>query len=252
MPAPTYEDTYAEISSIPLFGKAKAESIAKKTQAEREAAYKQSPGFLEEQLLASLQSSPTYTPPEEVAQLQELLTSRGQQIEDIAEMRTGMAEAPGAGIQREQIRQMTESAAQDIIETGGASASALGAIAQTRASELSSLRDLAVQGQQYRDQARRDYMQALGESAGLQATGLQSTIGQKEKVFESELDKLRNIQQFQMGQIGNLYTQRMAQKQIDEARAASQRGVWGDVLGSVIGIANPAGWAGLFGGGAEK
>jgi len=203
---------------------------------------------MEAMLLQSLQGAPTYQTPEEALRFQELtaesaagIRGYGQKIEDIASSRAGMTEAPGSAIQRENVRQMMESASRDIIEAGGSSAATLGAITQARTQEMGALRDIAVQGQQFKDQAQRDYTQALMQSAGLGAqatqiegTGLQMMIGEKGKVYESELDKLRTMQQFQMTQLGNEQAKYQAALNAEAQRRAGNKQLIGDIAGGTI------------------
>lgn len=209
---------------------------------------------MEAMLLQSLQGAPTYQAPEEALQFQELMAEQatglreyGQKIEDVASSRAGMAEAPGAAIQRENVQQMMQSASQDIIQAGGASASTLGAISQMRTQEMSALRDIAVQGQQFKDQAQRDYMQALMQSAGigtqaaqLEGTGLQMMIGEKGKVFESELDKTRTMQQFQITQLGNQWATTEAARNAEAARRAGNKQLWGNIISGAFSGAGAA------------
>lgn len=191
--------------------------------------------LLKQQLLDSINSEKTYQIAPEAYQLQDMLTSQAEDIEGIASMRAGMSEAPGVSIQRENIRQMMESAARDIIESGGSNASALGAIGNMRAQEMGALRDLAVQGQEYRDQAKREYLQALQTSAGMQAQGLGVMIDEKSKVFESELDKQRTLEQFMLTDLGNQYSMTESLRNREAARRAGNKQLAGDIIGEVLG-----------------
>lgn len=192
--------------------------------------------LLQQELLNSIKGEQTYQIAPEAYQLQDMLTSQAENIEGIAGMRAGMSEAPGSAIQRENIRQMMESASRDIIESGGSNASALGAIGNMRAQEMGALRDLAVQGQEYRDQAKREYLQALQTSAGMQAQGLGVMMDERGKVFESELDKQRTLEQFMLTDLGNQYSTAEAMKNREAARKAGNKQLAGDIIGGVLGV----------------
>jgi hypothetical protein len=186
-----------------------------------------------EALRKSIEQTPTYQIPEETQQLLDLYQTQGAKLEDlaglgqeatnIAKAQTSMVEAPGLGIARDQIQAGTAGTVQNIIEAGGGSASSLEAIAQAGQNELNAMRDLAITNQQYKQQASDEYQQALmnqaglessllGQSTALQAAGLETMIGQKGLVYQSELDKQRTLQQFDITQLGNLMANEEARK----------------------------------------
>jgi hypothetical protein len=161
-------------------------------------------------------TTPIYTPPEEVAQLQQLysqqatdLRSTGQEITDIASARAGQS-LYGGGAVREDIRRSTAAGVQDLQTVAGSSASFLGGISQLGQSNIQSQRNIAMQNAQFRDQAQRDYLQSLRERAGLEAqatgmetTGLQVGISEADKVYQSELERMRAMQQLEITLAGN-------------------------------------------------
>lgn len=203
----------------------------------------------------SFENTPTYQIPEEAKQLLALYQNYGQQLEGLkgyGEEATGIAKAqtgaimPGMGIASEMLKGSTAGTVQNIVEAGGGGAGSLRAIAQAGQSELNAMRDLAIQNQQYRQQAESEYRQSLlsqaglessllGQSANMQAAGLGMMIGEKGKQYQSELDKTRNLQQFDIVQLGN----KIAEEQAKEARRIGTfsniiSGI-GSIVGAVVG-----------------
>lgn len=201
--------------------------IVKKRKAEQEI------GATTSAIRESISETPTYEIPAETQQLLELyqqtgaqlegLTGLGQEATDIAKLQASMAEAPGMGIAREQIKGSTAGTVQNVLEAGGGSANVLAAVAQAGQNELNVMRDLAVQNQQFKQQATDEYRQALmsqaglessllTQSAALQGQGLEAMIGQRGMVYQSELEKARTLQQFDITQLGNLMAEEEARK----------------------------------------
>lgn len=160
------------------------------------------------------------------------LTETAEEATDIARMRAGAAEAPGAGIAREDIRQSTAGQIQAIQEMGGG-ASALGAVSEVGLTEQKALRDLARTTLAYRSQAESDLMSAVrseagikAQAAGLEAQGLEGMIAEKDKVYQSELDKALTGVQFDITRLAMEQQAIMAQQQ-------NQAGMQSDIF-SVI------------------
>lgn len=179
---------------------------------EKKAEYEQSM----EDLIASVAEEEVYQSPAEVAELQKLystqaseLRTTGQEVASVAESKANQF-SYGAGAARQDVRSTTASAVQDLTTASGTSSSYLGALTQLGVSNTQSMRDLAVQNQQYRDQSQRDYLQALREKAGLEsqavsleAQGLQVGISEADKVYESELERTRMLQNLEIALAGN-------------------------------------------------
>lgn len=208
----------------------------------------------QEALRKSIEETPTYEIPEETQQLLDLYQSQGAKLEDlsalgqeatdIARAQTTAAEAPGTALAREQIQAGTAGTVQNIIEAGGGSTSSLQAIAQAGQNELNAMRDLAITNQQYKQQASDEYRQALmnqaglessliGQSTALQAAGLETMIGQRGLQYQSELDKTRTLQQFDITQLGNLMA-------MEEARKARNAQIASAVIGGAAEIGSKA------------
>jgi hypothetical protein len=229
--------------------------LSKKQVAEQQISQK------EKALRKSIQETPTYQIPQETQQLLDLYQTQGAKLEDlaglgqeatnIAKAQTSMVEAPGLGIARDQIQAGTAGTVQNIIEAGGGSASSLEAIAQAGQNELNAMRDLAITNQQYKQQASDEYQQALmnqaglessllGQSTALQAAGLQTMIGQKGLVYQSELDKQRTLQQLDITQLGNLVA-------AEEARKNRNAQIASAAIGGLFSLGSTALTAGLGG-----
>lgn len=212
-----------------------------------------------EALRKQISETPTYQIPQETQQLLDLYQSQGTKLEglsalgqeatDIAKAQSASVEAPGTGIAREQIKAGTAGTVQNIIEAGGGSTSSLGAIVQAGQNELNAMRDLAITNQQYKQQASDEYRQALmsqaglessllGQSTALQAAGLETMIGQKGMVYQSELDKARTLQQFDITQLGNLISK-------EEARKARNAQIATSVIGGAADIGKTFATGGL-------
>lgn len=217
----------------------------KEAESESEISAKQS--ALEE----SLASQELYQTSEEALKIQELseasaaklrsIAETGQEAVDIAEFQAGLSEAPGAIQAREDVRASSAEATQNIIEAGGGGAAALGAIADVNRSQMDQLRQISASTQQYRSEALQNLqsslmgqaqLEASVESAALSAetTGLQTIVSEKEKEYESYLDKLRTQQQYDITQLSNLYSQQEAEKNRESQ-------LWSDIIGGFSGIA---------------
>lgn len=217
----------------------------------------------------SLEETPTYEIPEEAQQLLDLTKSYGQQIEglkeygqkslDIAQRGTSQAEMPGMGIAREQIQGSVAGSVQNILEAGGGGVGALGAIAQVGQNELNAMRDLSMQNQQFQRQAQSEYQNALmnqaglessllGQSSQIQSMGLEYMGAQKGMQYESELSKTRGLQQFDIGQLGNMIAEEQARREKNAKILTTTLSTIGTIVGSIYG--GPAG--GAAGGAAGK
>jgi len=162
-------------------------------------------------------ATPIYSITPEAEQLQGLFSDRaselrdtGADIESMANARSGMSQYGGALDQRQVLRDTTRSGVRDITNIGGSSASVLGSVAGLEAQNVSAMRDIAAQNQMFRDQAQRDYLQSLNERVGLEAQatgmeaqGLQSMISEKDKVYQSKLDRIKQVQQTEITLAGN-------------------------------------------------
>lgn len=214
---------------------------------------------LTQDIRSQIESTPTYQIPEETQQLLDLYKTTGEQLQglsslgkeatSIAKAESGASEMPGTALARRQIEAGTAGTVQNIVEAGGGSTASLGAIAQAGQNELNAMRDLAFQNQQFKQQASDEYKQALmnqaglessllSQSANLQAAGLQTMIGQKGLQYQSELDKARTLQQFDITQLGNLMAQ-------EEARKSRNTQLIGDVIGGIFGLGKTLATGGL-------
>lgn len=240
---------------------------SKKEQAQQEIDRKK------EELRKSIEQQPTYQIPKEAQQMLDMYQAYGKQLEglkgygqealDIAKQRTAQAEMPGMGIAREQIQAGTAGTVQNILEAGGGGVGALGAITQAGQNELNAMRDLAIQNQQYQRQAESEYRNALmsqaglessllGQSAQMQAAGLGMMTGQRALQQESELDKYRTLQQFDIGELGNIVAAEKARREKNAQILTGTLSTIGTVAGGIFG--GPAGAAagGLLGNLAGK
>jgi len=182
---------------------------------------------------------PLYEIPEETRPMVALYGETAGQMRDVsqqaleaAEARTGVQEAPGMAIAREQARSAAAGQRQAMIEAGGGSASTLGAVAKTGQTEQQALRDLAIQNQQNRAQAEQQYLSQLGSHAGVlgQATGLEgqglgAMAAERGGVYERELGRYQDLTQFDVTQLGNVWAE-------EEARKNRVAGIFSDVLGA--------------------
>jgi hypothetical protein len=164
-----------------------------------------------------LESTPTYKIPEEAIALQKLYSETAEGIRGVGEEQQDIYGARagqymyGTGEAREGIREATRYGVQDIQNVAGSSASFLGAISQLNQQSVNALRELAIQNQQYRDVAQRDYMQSIqdrisleSQATELEMSGMQNMIDEKYKVYQSELDKIRMKQQYAIVKGGNV------------------------------------------------
>jgi hypothetical protein len=176
---------------------------------------------MEARARAVVDEMPTYEIAPEAQQLQELTAQRasdlrttGADIESLAGSRAGMSQYGGALDMREAMRESTGAAIGDITQLGGSGVSSMGAAARMASSNIGALRDIASQNQMFRDQAQRDYLQSLrervgleGQATGLEAQGLQTMISEKDKVYQSDLEKARAQQQLEITLAGNALAQ---------------------------------------------
>jgi len=208
-------------------------------------------------LQESLANTKTYQTPEEAYKIQELakdsaeklrgISEIGQKSVDIAEAQSGMSQAPGTLQAKEDIKNTASQYVQNIIESGGGSASALGAIADVNRGEMESLRQISASNQQYRSQALKELQSSLMNQASLEyglesqaleseTYGLQNMLGEKTKEYNSYLDKIRTQQQFDITNLSNLYSS-------EEARKNRNTQLFGDIISGISGIGTS-----LFGG----
>jgi hypothetical protein len=188
---------------------------------------------------AGIEGIPLYTAPEEASELEALLQAgagrvreTSQEAVDIARQQTGLAEAPGTGLARQDIRQAQAQSARNIMELGGGGAGSLAAIAQTQRGTQESLRDLSARNLAFRSQATQGLQQALMGQAGIEqaATGMeaqagQMMLGERGKEYQSEFEKYLTGVQFDISQLG-------AARQAEEARRLRNAQIWGSVIGA--------------------
>jgi hypothetical protein len=174
-----------------------------------------------------------------------------QEATGISKNLASMSEAPGSAIARDDIRQSTASSVQNIKEAAGGNIGALSAISQSGLNEQMALRDLAKTNLQFRTQAEQDLMNSLrseagiaanvagqqagitGQQAGMRAAGLGAMTGERQNVYESELNKYLTGLQFDTQQLSN---QQMELENLKNRRAQ----LWSSglsALGSIGGAA---------------
>lgn len=207
-------------------------------------------------LEASLANIPEYEIPQEakdylamLEQTSEDLSKTGdiyQNAVDIAKTQSASSEAPGAGIAREDIQASTAQQLQYLRESGNVGA--IGAVANVGSSEQQALRDLAKTNLQYKSAASQNLQGALMGQAGfesnllqqqasLKGAGLQAMIGEKDKSYQSNLNKYLTMTDYQLAQLG------VSQQEIENLRNRRTQ-----IASSVIGIIPDV--AKLAGGGA--
>jgi len=186
-----------------------------------------------EQQISGLQ---TYEIPEEAKQRLALLEQgatdlreSGQESTDIARMQAGMYQAPGSGQALGDIQRSTSGQIQAIQQIGG-SASSLGAIAKVGVTEQQALKDFAKSNLAYRSQAETGLMNALrnqsqleSQAASLESQGLEGMIAEKDKVYQSELNKDLTGLQFDITKLG-------MEQQKKAAETASRSGIFGGIF----------------------
>lgn len=160
-----------------------------------------------------IENMPAYQmAPETQQQLEMLQEKSGEMITgaeeatDIARMQAGMVEAPGQGQAREDIRQSTAAQAQAMGQMGGAGF--LGGITKLGLQEDQAYADLAQSNILYKDQAEQNLTGALQteagirtQAAGLEAQGLQIKAGEREKEYQSELNRFSTGLQYDIGDL---------------------------------------------------
>lgn len=196
-----------------------------------------------------IEDRPLYEIPEETRQMMELYGQTAGEMRDVsqqaleaAEARTGAAEAPGMAIAREQARAAGAGARSDIMQTAGGSAAGLGAMAQVGRGEMETLRDLAIQNQQYRSQAEQQYVNQLGTHAGvmgsaaqLQGAGLGAMAQQRGMRYESEVGRYQDLTQFDITQLGNVWAEEQARRNREAQLLATGISTAGSLGGAAIG-----------------
>jgi hypothetical protein len=182
----------------------------------------------ERDIRQDISETPPYQIPEEVYELRDIYGEAADEMlglrdivgeaTDVARGQTRLAEAPGAGILREDIRRSTASTISGLKEAGGASASVLGAITQAGRTEMDAVRALALQNQIYRASALSNYQQALQQeagvtaglvsgAAGLQGQGLMPLIQQQAIEFGYDRETYENLLNFDIIQLSNWQAQ---------------------------------------------
>lgn len=200
---------------------------------------------------------PIYDIPTEALDYLKMLEQASQQLGDIKEKSSGLygeavdiaksqsaiQEAPGASIARDDIKQSTAQQIQNIKEAGGSGVGVIGAISNVGLSEQDALRDLAKQSALYKSQAARNLQGALsgqagfeanvgssilGQQASLEGAGLQTMIGEKGKVFDSNLNK-------SLTEIDYLMADQAAKRSEEEAKKNRIAQLIGGLIGGVTG-----------------
>jgi hypothetical protein len=169
---------------------------------------------------ASLEATPKYESPEEVAQLKAATTAGAETMRGLGDEMIKVAQArrqsgvSGQEIRKSQLREYAQSAVDDFIETGGASASSLAAITQARQQQSQNMLSIAEQAnsQSYADQ--QAYMSSLlgragveAAATGLEGIGYQTGISEAEKKYQGRLERIIPRVQFEMTQYGNKLAQ---------------------------------------------
>lgn len=144
----------------------------------------------------------------------DIIRSQAEEATKAAEIQRGMVEAPGSGLRREAAEESTAAAVAQTQQAGGASASALGAIANIQSGDISSMRDAAIQTQVFRDQAEKEYMQALQDQGGAEVSAMQTEIGGLQALGAAK------EQQYQTNIVDPFYARQEAELAMAAAKAA--------------------------------
>ena len=149
-------------------------------------------------------------------------TIRGQAEEavDVAGSQRGMVEGLGAGQERAARGESTASAVSSVAQVGGASASALGAISQIQQGNISSMRDAGIQTQMFRDQAEKDYRQALMDKGGAEVAAISTEIQGLQEMGRAK------EQQYQVNILDPFYSRQQADIQEHMANITKPLTVW--------------------------
>lgn len=161
----------------------------------------------------SITDLPEYEISDEAKQRLALLQEAGaglvegaEEQTDLARMRAGMIEGPGAAQSRRDIEASTAGQVQAIQNIGGAGA--LGAATQVGLGEQAAYEDLIASNLMAKEQGESALMNALQtkagmrrEAAGLEAQGLEGMIAEKDKVFQSQLQKAQTGLQYDISQL---------------------------------------------------
>jgi hypothetical protein len=164
----------------------------------------------------ALEGTPAYQSPEDVAQLKAVTASGAETMRGLGDEMIKVAQSrrqkgvPGQEIRKEQVRQYAQSAVDDFIESGGASMSSLGAIVQARQQQSQNMLALAEQANSQGYAEQQAYMGAIlgragieAQAAGVEGVGYQTGISEADKLYQSELEQTRPLQQFAITQYGN-------------------------------------------------
>jgi hypothetical protein len=202
----------------------------------------------------SLKNIPEYEIPQEATDYLKMLEQTSselgktgdiyQESVDIARIKAGMGEAPGSAMARQDIQSSTAQQIQNIKEAGGGGVGALGAIANVGMNEQEALRDLAKTNVAYKESASQGLQSALMGQAGfnsnllqqqasLKGAGLQTMIGEKGKVQESELNKYLTMTDYQLAQLG------VSQQEIENMKNRRVQ-IASSVIGIIPGVAKMA------------
>lgn len=162
----------------------------------------------------SLGQTPAYESPEQAAQLQNVTSTGAETMRGIGSEMVQLAQArqqkgmPGEAIRKNEVENYARAAVDNFIETGGASS--LDAIVATRNRQAEGLLQMAEQANARSYGAERDFLSALSaqgsigaQAAQMEGMGLQSGISEAGKLYQSELEQVRPMQQFAITQYGN-------------------------------------------------
>lgn len=178
---------------------------------------------------------PTYEISPEAQQRMDLLEQAGtglqesaQESTDLARMQAGMVEAPGSAQARRDIQRSTMGQVGALQEMGGSGF--LGAISKVGMNEQSAMKDFAMSSLAYKSQSETELMSALrnqsqaeSQAAALQSQGLEGMIAEKDKVYQSEMNKNLTGIQYDITKLG-------MEQQNRAAQAEKQSGIFGGMF----------------------
>lgn len=208
------QNKFTGFLSDPLYGSRESSLAAgRESAAQREAISEKIEGLQEYEISPEAKQRM-----ELLQQAGEGMVSGAEEATDIARMRAGMVEAPGAGQGRKDIQGATSGQIQAIQEIGGAGA--LGAATRVGLGQESAYEDLVRSNMAYKEESESALMGALQteagirtQAAGLEAQALEGMISEKDKVYQSQLNKAQTGLQFDISQLA----------MDEQARAAEQK-----------------------------
>lgn len=157
------------------------------------------------------------------------LRESGQEGTDIARVQAGMVQAPGSGQALKDIQSSTSGQVQAVQQMGG-SASGLGAISQIGLNQSQAMKDFAKSNLAYKSQSETGLMNALrnqtqmeSQAASLESQGLEGMIAEKDKVYQSQLNKDLTGLQFDITKLG-------MEQQTVAAETARTSGIFGGLF----------------------